>query len=239
MRFGLRLFFRNSAQHRAHRKTAAAVAPIDGSYAAGIEEEVATTVRAVRAERRRPVGTEEAVAAERRAEVATGSGQKNRFAVSPSNLVAIDAVVGCPSPSAFVCQFLYLVYRRHTPAATPVDSSSIIEAFQLGHGVCKTVVAVVGIVAVFGEFIFRSISVIAIIPRKVGLRGCFAPSKVITTFPRIFSTNITSCPKRARWETEVDVFVIFLCSGNADIQRQAKQQQKEICDFVFHIHNCD
>ena len=119
-----------------------AVAPIDGSHDTGIEEEVATTVRAVRAERRRPVEAEGAVAAERRAEVATGSGQKNRFAVGPSSLVAIDTVVGGQSPGAFVNQFFYLFYRRHTPVAAPVGGGGIVGAFQLGLAVCETFVAV-------------------------------------------------------------------------------------------------
>jgi len=68
-------------------------------------------------------------------------------------------VVGCPSPGAFVYQFLQLVSRRHTPIAAPVGGCGIVGAFQLGLIVGEAVVAVFGNVAVFGKFAIRSIGV--------------------------------------------------------------------------------
>ena len=132
-----------SAPHGAHRLTEATAVPIVRSDVARTEEEAACAARAVRAERGRPVV---AAGPEVRGNIIihiSRGRKKNRVTVWSFYIVTFLVVERCPSPRAFACELLKLLYRRHTPITAPIGSGGIVCFFEFSLVVGEAVVTIV------------------------------------------------------------------------------------------------
>ena len=93
---------------------------------AAAEAEVAREVAAALVQRSRPVVAGRATIVEVRTEAVARSGQKDAVTVRACYLMTLMTALSRLCPSTFITQLFKISKSRHTPTATPLDTSDII-----------------------------------------------------------------------------------------------------------------